>query len=50
MAKEQQIASEQAWKTVIEEEKTEKLAQVNKLIEIVKGMEVKQHEIRQDME
>ena len=50
MAKEQQIASEQAWKTVIEEEKTEKLVQVNTLIEIVKGMEVKQHEIRQDME
>ena len=28
----------------------EKLAQVNKLVERVKGMEVKQHEIRQDME
>ena len=50
MAREQQLASEQAWKTAIEEEKTEKLAQVNKLIERVKGMEVKQHEIRQDME
>ena len=50
MAREQQHASEQAWKTAIEEEKTEKLAQVNKLIEKVKGMEVKQHEIRQDME
>ena len=50
MAREQHLASEQAWKTAIEEEKTEKLAQVNKLIERVKGMEVKQHEIRQDME
>ena len=50
MAREQQLASEQAWKTAIEEEKTEKLAEVNKLIERVKGMEVKQHEIRQDME
>ena len=50
MAKEQQLASEQALKTAIEEEKTEKLAQINKLIERVKGMEVKQHEIRQDME
>ena len=50
MAREQQLGSEQAWKTAIEEEKTEKLAQVKKLIERVKGMEVKQHEIRQDME
>ena len=50
MAREQQLASEQAWKTAIEEEKTEKLVQVNKLIETVKGMEVKQHKIRQDME
>ena len=50
MAREQQLASEQAWKTAIEEKKMEKLAQVNKLIERVKGMEVKQHEIRQDME
>ena len=50
MAREQQHASEQAWKAAIEEEKTEKLAQVNKLIEKVKGMEVKQHKIRQDME
>ena len=50
MAKEQQMVSEQAWKTAVEEEKTEKLAQVNKLIERVKGMEVKQNEIRQDME
>ena len=50
MAREQQFASEQAWKIAIEEEKTEKLAKVNKLIERVKGMEIKQHEIRQDME
>ena len=49
-AREQQLASEQAWKIAIEEENTEKLAQVNKLIERVKGMEVKQHELRQDME
>ena len=50
VAKEQQFATEQAWKTAIEEEKLEKLAQVNKLVERVKGMEVKQYEIRQDME
>ena len=50
VAREQQLASEHAWKTAIEEEKSEKLAQVNRLIERVKGMEVKQHEIRQDME
>ena len=50
MAREQQLASEEAWKTAIEEEKIEKLAQVNKLIKRVKEMEVKQHEIRQDME
>ena len=49
-AREQQLATEQAWKTAIEEEKMEKIAQVNKLVERVKGMEVKQHEIRQDME
>ena len=49
-AREEQLASEQAWKIAIEEEKTEKLARVNKLIERVKGMEVKQHKIRQDME
>ena len=49
-AREQQLASKQLWKTAIEEEKSEKLAQVNRLIERVKGMEVKQHEIRQDME
>ena len=42
--------TEQAWKTAIEEEKLEKLAQVNKLVEKVKGIEVKQHEVRQDME
>ena len=50
MAREQQLATEQAWKTTIKEEKLEKLAQVNKLAERVKGMEVKQHEIRKDME
>ena len=50
MAREQQLVTEQAWKTAMEEEKLEKLAQVNKLVERVKGMEVKQHEIRQDME
>ena len=50
MAREQQLATEQALKTAIEEEKIEKLAQVNKLAERVKGMEVKQHEIWQDME
>ena len=50
MAREQQLATEQAWRTAIEEEKMQKLAQVNKLVEKVKGMEVKQHEIRQDME
>ena len=49
-AREQQLATEQAWKTAIEEEKMEKLAQVNKLVERVKGMEVKQHKIRQDMD
>ena len=48
MAREQQLATEQAWKTAMEEEKLEKLAQVNKLVERVKGMEVKQHEIRQE--
>ena len=31
-AKEQQAATEHAWKTAIENEKTEKLAQVNNLI------------------
>ena len=50
MAREQQLATEQAWRTAIEEEEIEKLAQVNKLVERVKGMEVKQHEIKQDME
>ena len=49
-AKEQQLATEQAWKTAIEEEKLEKLDQVNKLVERVKGMEVKQCGIKQDME
>ena len=50
MAREQQLASEQAWKTAVEEEKMEKLAQVHRLMETVKGMEVKQHKIRHDME
>ena len=49
-AREQQATTEHAWKTAVEEEKTEKIAQVNKLIERVKGMEVKQQEIKQDME
>ena len=47
---EQQAATEHAWKTAIEKEKTEKIVQVNNLIEKVKGMEIKQQEIRQDME
>ena len=49
-AREQQAAMEHAWKVAVEEEKTEKLAQVNKLIERVKGVAVKQAEIRQYME
>ena len=49
MAREQQAATEDALKTTVEE-KTEKIAQVNKLIERVKGMEVKQQAIKQDME
>ena len=49
-AREQQAAMEHAWKVAVEEEILEKLAQVNKLIERVKGMEVKQAEIRQYME
>ena len=49
-AKEQQHAKERAWKTAVEEEKTEKTAQVNHLIEKVKGMEARQLEIRQEME
>ena len=44
-ATEQRAATEHAWKTAIENEKTEKLAQVNNLIEKVKGMEIKQQEI-----
>ena len=40
MAREQQLATEQGWKTAMEKEKLEKLAQVNKLVERVKGMEV----------
>ena len=47
-AKEQQITQKQAWRARIEEEKIEKTTQVNKLIEKVKGMEVKQLEIKQD--
>ena len=50
MAREQQPATEHALKITVEEEKTEKIAQVNKLIERVKVMEVKQQEIKQDME
>ena len=49
-ATEQQAATEHAWKTAIEKEKIEKIAQVNNLIEKVNGMEIKQQEIRQDME
>ena len=49
-ATEQQAVMEHAWETAIENEKTEKLAQVNNLIEKVKSMEIKQQEIRQDME
>ena len=44
-ATEQQAVTEHAQKTAIENEKTEKLAQVNNLIEKVKGMEIKQQEI-----
>ena len=47
---EQQLAIEQRWKNAVEEEKKEKLAQVNQLIERVNGMEVKQSEIRQNKE
>ena len=49
-AKEQQIVQEQAWRATVEEEKIEKSTQVNKLIEKVKGMEVKQSEIKHEME
>ena len=49
-AKEQQITQEQAWRAAVEEEKIEKTTQVNKLIEKVKGMEVKQSEIKHEME
>ena len=48
--KEQQLATVRGWKTAMEEEKLEKLDQVNKLVERVKGMEVKQCEIKQDMQ
>ena len=49
-AKEQQLMTEQAWKTTLETERLEKLDHVNKLMERVKRMEVKQGEIKQDME
>ena len=41
---------EEAWKLSVEEGKVERTAQVNKLIETVKDMEVKQLEIKQNME
>ena len=41
---------EQAWSAAIEEEKVEKTSQVNKLIEKVKNMELKQMEVKQEME
>ena len=49
-AKEQQLMAEQAWKTTLEAERLEKLDHVNKLLERVKMMEIKQGEIKQDME
>ena len=49
-AKEQQIAQEQAWRASVEEENIEKTTQVNKLIEKVKEMEVKQSKIKHEME
>ena len=49
-AREQQVATEHAWRTAIKEEKTEKTAQVSQLLERVKDMEAKQLEIKQDME
>ena len=49
-AKEEQLKTEQAWKTALETERLEKLDHVNKLMERVKKMEVKQGEIKQDME
>ena len=49
-AKEQKLTAEQAWKTTLEAERLEKLEHVNKLLERVKMMEIKQNEIKQDME
>ena len=49
-AKEQQLMAEQAWKTTLEAERLEKLDHVDKLLERVKMMEIKQGEIKQDME
>ena len=50
VAKEEQLKTEQAWKTALETERLEKLDHVNTLMERVKRMEVKQGEIKQDME
>ena len=49
-AREQQAAQEQAWRSAMEEEKMKKTTQADKLIEKVKGMEVKQADIRNEME
>ena len=49
-ANEQKLMAEQNWKTTLETERLEKLDHVNKLLERVKKMEVKQGEIKQDME
>ena len=49
-AKEQKMMTEKAWKTTLEAERLEKLEQVNKLLERVKMMEIRQGEIKQDME
>ena len=48
--KEQKLMTEQAWKTTLEAERLEKLEHVNKLLERVKMMEIRQGEIKQDME
>ena len=50
VAKEQQLAIEQTWRTTMKKEQLEKLDQVNKLVEKIRGMEVKQSEIKQDLE
>ena len=50
VAKEQKLMTEQAWKTTLEAERLEKLEHVNKLLERVKMMEIRQGEIKQDME